>query len=95
MPIGTVTVNLYRYKNCFIFCRPLYSRRRCSVGVLQPLGHGGLGAVSKETREDVTAGDDLCTDTAEASYKHKCIAKDISDMVYYTEPVKFNGFKVS
>lgn len=42
----------------------------------------------------MSAGDDLCTDTAEASYKNRCIAKEISDMVYYTEPVKFNGFKV-
>ena len=82
-------------------CRPLYSRRRCSVGVLQTLHHsrslpetGSSGStVAKEMGDEVT-GDELCTDTAEASYKNRCIAKELSDMVYYTEPVKFNGFKV-
>lgn len=36
-----------------------------------------------------------CRDTAEASYDSKDIAKELSDMVIYTEPIKFAGFKVS
>lgn len=72
------------------------------MGVLHTLHHSsslpetrssGHTHVAKETGDEVT-GDELCTDTAEASYKNKCIAKELSDMVYYTEPVKFNGFKV-
>ena len=66
--------------------------------MLQTLNHtnlqGSSGPVVKETGDEVTR-DELCTDTAEASYRNKCIAKELSDMVYYTEPVKFNGFKVS
>lgn len=84
--------------------RPLYSRRRCSVGVLQTLSHGSLPStnpspsdsthITREMGEEMNGGT-LCTDTAEASYKNKYIAKEMSDMVYYTEPIKFNGFKVS
>ncbi len=76
--------------------RPLYSRRRCSVGVLQSLHHSRSlpdPTIAKEMGDEVT-GDELCTDTAEAIYKNKCIARELSDMVYYTEPIKFNGFKV-
>ena len=79
--------------------RPLYSRRRCSVGVLQTLRHStslpesSTPTVAKEMGDEVM-GNELCTDTAEAIYKNKCIAKELSDMVYYTEPIKFNGFKV-
>ena len=50
---------------------------------------------SGPTVADEVTGDELCADTAEASYKHKCITKELSDMVYYTEPIKFNGFKVN
>ena len=35
-----------------------------------------------------------CQDTAEASYNKKDISKELSDMVIYTETVKFTGFKV-
>ena len=49
--------------------------------------------VAKEMGDEVT-GDELCTDTAEACYKNRCIAQELSDMVYYTEPMKFSGFKV-
>lgn len=35
-----------------------------------------------------------CHDTAAASYSSKDIAGQLSDMVVYTEPVKFTGFKV-
>lgn len=35
-----------------------------------------------------------CCDTAVASYDGKDIARRLSDMVVYTEPVKFTGFKV-
>ena len=75
------------------YCRPLYSRRRGSINVLQPIGHSALGSVARET-SDERAGESLCSDTAEASYKIGCITKELSDMVYYTEPVKFSGFKV-
>ena len=34
-------------------------------------------------------------DTAEATYDSKDIARELSDMVVYTEPVRFTGFKVS
>ena len=36
-----------------------------------------------------------CRDTEEASYDSKDIARELSDMVICTEPVKFTGFKVS
>ncbi len=35
-----------------------------------------------------------CTDTAEAVFQGKDIAKELSDLVHYLEPVKFTGFKV-
>ena len=35
-----------------------------------------------------------CPDTAEACYQSKDISQELSDLVVYTEPVKFNGFKV-
>ena len=69
------------------------------MGVLQTLRHSSslpessTPTIAKETGDEVT-GDELCTDTAEAIYKNKCIVKELSDMVYYTEPIKFNGFKV-
>ena len=61
--------------------------------MLQPISHSALGSVAKETGDEAT-GDSLCSDTAEASYKLGCITKELSDMVHYTEPIKFNGFKV-
>ena len=69
-----------------IHCSTLYCRRRRgSLGILQ-----GLSSLSSPTHSELTL-----MDTAEDSFSHKDISQELSDLVIYTEPVKFSSFKVS
>ncbi len=69
---------MWLFPDQFIFRLLYVRRRRRSLGLMKTVG----------THEPAV------TDTAEASYSSKDIARELSDVVLYTETIRFNGFKV-
>ena len=77
------------------FLRSLYNRRRhgsLGVSILQAKNSSELSSPypSPTLTESSSSS---CPDTAEAVYQSKDIARELSDLVVYLEPVKFSGFK--
>ena len=71
----------------FVISRPMYDRRRGSMGALQGFAGDGRGTYGR--------GSSAFLDTVEASYRKSDVAKELSDLVIYTEAKKFSGFKVN
>ncbi len=85
---------VHSYRTCLDSCRSLYNRRRPGSQAVSIPHSKHISLDSPYPSPSVADHTSSCTDTAESVFQRKDIAKELSDLVVYFEPIKFNGFKV-